>query len=560
MRIIILIFTVLSLTLLSLRGIGAEINIITPSIKEEPDIVAKRLAERVIGANRPAERERAILDIMKVLHIPVYSANGEMLTPRPRDLPSHFNLYDFELKIVADAFARNQMMTLDELTKVLSRVDQDLPVSSFRRALLTSIRARLKDPAQTSLIAHLLRELGLRHRPLSYDLAKQVPRTLWFDPLQVFLLSLDAGVATQRINTKRAVPVEAPALTEQPSCWEPIDGVLNKIALVGQVITDAWGVADDVKKIIFYPIDTIHGMALAWSIDVKALNGSESTHYGPMGHFSDAGKKMRFSIRVVMRDDLPEQLISCGALLGWDIPEKGPLQGIKVEWTRPAEFNDLRKYGTLAYDPKDGNTGADGVATLIFTPNNEKFPGFGSTFGETGVVFGDAFYQTAFGNLPGQIAERLFEIRKWGTIHWRIDRHKPRGYSFSDLTQNFVYKIDKSKEKVVIKDNISGSVCGENPYDPSNWDITEKTETSVGNGDKPISVTKSFKLEFIDDGLITNFPTLFYYLFTEFKILGENPPRMQVKRWGQPIIGVSVPDEILTSVEIQEDWSCPETP
>src|SRR5439155_6541639 len=102
-----------------------------------------------------------------------------------------------------------------------------------------------------------------------------------------------------------------------------------------------------------------------------------STHYGPPGHDVDAGKEIRFTIKVENTRDFGPTLISCGELSGFKFPKKGGIPGVSVLWSPELGTPNLEKYGKVSYEPENQKTGDDGTSTLLFKPKDEVIPGFG---------------------------------------------------------------------------------------------------------------------------------------------------------------------------------------
>ena len=89
----------------------------------------------------------------------------------------------------------------------------------------------------------------------------------------------------------------------------------------------------------------------------NATPSAQSTHYGPAGHDQGAGKPLDFVVRVVVLTKLSHFIITCGPLIGFKIPRKGPIPGIAVDWQDgpplppnadepPASVPRLHNFGT----------------------------------------------------------------------------------------------------------------------------------------------------------------------------------------------------------------------
>src|SRR5207248_6911897 len=107
-----------------------------------------------------------------------------------------------------------------------------------------------------------------------------------------------------------------------------------------------------------------------------------------------------FTVRLRMVLNIPE-IVKCGKMLGIDIPSEGPLEGVPIHWeTLIGDYDWLDRHGTIA---KQDVTDKDGKATLTYTPESEKIPGFGSEHTKAGALQPSADVFGKFGNGLGQI-------------------------------------------------------------------------------------------------------------------------------------------------------------
>ena len=101
-----------------------------------------------------------------------------------------------------------------------------------------------------------------------------------------------------------------------------------------------------------------YGSMLAYSVLVYSLDQKLETHYG----HESAGQALHFRVKVEMVDELPENVVKCGWLLGVEFPKKGPIKDVAMSWSRP----QLEQHGTVICKETCVKTAPDGIATLIF--------------------------------------------------------------------------------------------------------------------------------------------------------------------------------------------------
>lgn len=420
-----------------------------------PASEARTAALRLAQAKTPAARYQAVVSAMRTLDLRVYTSAGKVLVPGTRDLPQDFHLYDVELRILAGALERGQETTLTELGQQLAQIgvtagDSPLGPETIAAALASSVRSAVARPsARSSVVPLLVRELGLRR---GIDLARGLPATARLDPLQTFLVLADVSLGV----AKRFTAFRAVSLVDGGPCSGQGANAASGASAFGQFLLGFIKQIGDVIKIVNVAAWPFHGVLLAYSVHVEAKSPElQQTHYGPAGHHAGAGQELRFKVLVRMRDDLGELLLSCGPLAGLKFPKPGPIPGVAVLWEQ-AE-SSLEAHGTVTYDPADGKTGPDGIATLVFKPKDEKVPSFGLERDARGVVNGAALYQSAFGNVPGSLAQYL--VPKYAGMAWQVTFHKPHGFKFSGLKWRFNSGTGVSTFEVV-----HARHCGDDPF------------------------------------------------------------------------------------------------
>lgn len=556
--------------------------------------VAKKLATKVVGARKPAARYKALLAVMRSLHVGVYNPKGKAIVRGAERKAKEFAVYDFELRTMAAALARKQEYGAGDLARFLTAIGikpggQAVAPDAARGALVFATRLAARSPRKRSVLGLLLaRELGRRHAQ-PYDLANVPTARLKLDPLQYFLVTADLAApftrtALGRASAQRGVARSsgvcaalriaglgpaAPVLlsewmldsigdSELAELGQDVGGEVIKALIGYERRLEQLGAEHAVERLELVEAlkDAVHGALLAFSIKAQAITTTrQETHYGPAGHVPKAGTVLRFQVILAMLDNYPEAVVDCLADLGIaDFPKKGPIAGVKIVWTD--EENELERYGTVGYEPEDQRTNGKGIATLVFTPKDEIVPGFPSGLGklDSGLIDAYPLYQSKFGNLPGSLAQ--FITPKFaGAMAWSVGYHKPRGFKFSGLKWHVeaepdpVYGISTSDFEVV-----SARVCGGDPsavwemhvHEISNW------------------VLPSYQFDGIYDGVwapgqdFVSSRSLGASGYGDFSI--GPPPQVRLRTQvdeGYEDAGVRIV-ELVKVATVEEDTSCPE--
>jgi len=382
-----------------------------------------QLARAVAQAPTDAARLDALADVMQTLRIGIYTADGMELGRGAERAPGDFYLYDFELDVLAASLAQGETWSLAEITQLLEQMGifaegVDLSPSEVHEVLREGMRSAHKYPSDPlSFIPLLVRELGLL-QPSPYDLAADVPvESLRFDALQRWLIVAD--ILLPVIWDKGPVADVSAAgmhLTAASRCAD-IGSVAQEGWSAGKWLLGLYSKAKLVTGPAVVGIDGLHGMLLAYSVEVRALEHRLKTHYG----HETPGQEIHFRISVRMRDKLPDIVVECGWLLGVVFPHQGPIPGVTVVWTQ-AEGN-LNQHGEFACgSPCTTKTDAQGIASVVFKPKPETQPGVGMVVEEAGLVDSLVLYQSAHKNALGAIAQIL--IPKTYSIRWFVEYHQ----------------------------------------------------------------------------------------------------------------------------------------
>lgn len=448
--------------------------------------LAKKLAGRMKAAKTGPARYKAVLAVMKALHVGVYTSRGKPIVRGAERSLKDFYLYKIQVSGLAGGMRHVPSGSISGLAGFLASAGiriggSPMTGESLRTALLGGVKSAAARPKNKfSLVPLLIRELGLRHRD-SYDLTRDVPETkLRLDALQSFLLAEDflvpfirksssAGTASLArragglLRSARSRSAAADCSGPQPP--EKIQGwlflILNKGATPAQI---ARGRKAEAEALTASLLDT-------FSV-TGDTNSIQATHYGPPGHDTNAGKELRIQLKVEFAPDSASRIdyeIRCGWLKDTQFPKPGPVPNVSMNW-KPGPIQSLEKHGTVRYEPANMKTGRNGVATLIFKPKDEIVPAFGSVKNEEIVVFAKPTLLRSVGHLPNNIdagspAELTGDEIK---VSW----HAPRGfqvkgpYTFESSEDFEVAEdpADASVHELLTTVNADLHICGDDPY------------------------------------------------------------------------------------------------
>jgi hypothetical protein len=468
--------------------------------------VAKKVVSAFTGAKTPQARRAALLELLRALKIPVQTGSGSALSTWPEEGSARYlQLYDFELRGLADQYARGATTTVTDIAAQLTRVGIDLEGRPFPPELLAesvrdAVRGALQKPqAGRPLLPLVVRNLGLRR---GFDVSKGLSPTQKLDTLQGWLVMADVVFGALRNVVPEAARTAAARADDLPTTCEKFNAAVEayekkiEAALGGKA--QKW-IADKAVDKIFdkvkhkltragtrwaiknlprwtvrgvYTIGraaqkvtpwnaVVHGALLAYSTDVRSLEESLAPIH--WWHSGTEGTTLVFRIKVTMLDDYGDTLVKCGNLVGMKLPAKGPVPDVWVNWEQAQ--GDLHTQGTLdcrafASYVCASKTAADGIARLVFTPKKEILPGVGTKREETGVVNGIALYQSASdGGVTGLVAQLLFP--KLGGSRWFVESHRARGFKF-DVPVDVCYLECGWGNDLHLR--WSARVCGPDPF------------------------------------------------------------------------------------------------
>ncbi|HEU4974005.1 MAG TPA: hypothetical protein VFT50_02865 [Baekduia sp.] len=456
-----------------------------------PQATAKRVVHAVRSAKTAKARHRALVRVMRAVGVSVIRPNGRPVV-RARSAAHTVQLYDFELDLLGQRLADHRTMTVDQLAAVLQAggihgADGALTGDQLAAALRGTLRVATKhahrhDPPG----AWVLRELG---RAGGHDPARKLSASSKLDPLSAELVVVSVaqyvanvgGLGHARAAAAASLaPAPAARAAGLPSCEQLIasqdvadyvkkggmDGVGGTIfgkatapvleaakrSLLARAYRSGAGkvlkylykssagrifrkTAAVVAKAAQYE-DMVHGMLLALDIDVQSMDPQVvEAHYN---HAAGEGHELVMRMRVFNYAHLPDELVRCGKLAGFEMPKYGGVPNVPVVWS----VNGLQQYGTEIC-PEAGckKTDKDGIATYRLALNTERIPGFGLQIQRTGQADAIARVQAAFG--ASFLDARFYDdwaVPKVAGFRWNVDFHQEPTLSLhvlSDINQQF---------------------------------------------------------------------------------------------------------------------------
>jgi hypothetical protein len=405
-----------------------------PGAAKPPASLAKLLAADVAKPQTKAQRYRAVLRLMQELHVPVFTAAGKQLAPGARGLPRDFNLYDFQLRAVADGFGRT--IGAEELAALFSTGGKRISAATASNTLLRGVRAAVARPsAPASTVGLLVRELGLRHRPASDPALNLAAGKLTLDPLQTLLIIADSSVRKGAARRVAAVDGAAGSPCEQTASF-------------GERLLGVAGLPIGPALPIWKLVSLNHQLSL--STELTRTQGVHETHYGPPGHAPFAGRRLKIGIHAEVTEDFPDD-IKCGYFFGEadTLPPKGPLRGAEVAWSYTGTFEQHFPQGNV---PK--RTDANGNAVMELGVKSEAVPGLGPVVRREGTI-------------EAKVSPNLRAAPVALSQPWAVEYHRHLGFKFSGLKWRISLCCDGSPDFGVATYEVTHArKCSDNPLDP----------------------------------------------------------------------------------------------
>jgi len=331
----------------------------TPFIDRPLSIEAASAEETVSWLENPDEVERGVWSLLENLGIGVYTQEAEQILAGSERNADDFFLFDFEVSLLVSHGQKG-----------------DRPFSDFYQMLvpygLTMSQEELQTFYRTTYEAHSDEWLPQLFLSMGLDFEGDVRLT----PMQEWLLFLDTFVPPNSLETSAISSKGLMALmyTAWGLAW----------AAAGTASDAAGAVGDAVKKGVLGPMtfldpkDLLHAIMMMMGVETKIEKSASSAHES---HDGDKDT-VTFTVSVEFTGDFPAEIVSCAAILGFDVPPKGPIEGVRVEWDLGnilGQHGSCKKCGLLFTDEK-------GKSEAIWEARREPSGGEGEEHSEDGTV------------------------------------------------------------------------------------------------------------------------------------------------------------------------------
>ncbi|PYE50472.1 hypothetical protein [Deinococcus yavapaiensis] len=449
------------------------------------------LVERLHMASTSDGRTQALKAAMNALRIGVYTPEGKAVVVGAERDAKDFYLYDLELNLLAESYARGDTYTLGQVATSVNQLglfegDREVTPQELQTALRAATRSAVEHPDDPASLGPLMvRGLGLEHKE-PFDTLEDVPlEKIRLDALQRFLVMAEVTLPAfaqagplQGVTHLSALSsnVFRSAATSSSPC-EDLGTVTSK---GGPWTMGKWFLGNLpalknvnlLSKALLVTIDMWHGMIMAATISVDKISGDgQATRYG--------GPPIDFKIRVFNHFQHPETMVKCGWLLGVEFPAYGGLKGVTVAWLNL--IGNLRDHGTLNCGNTicTSETDANGYASVVFTPKPE-LNAVGEMVTERGTLGADAFVQLKLKNTLGAISNLIFPAG--ALMDWFVLHRQAPGWS-GTVTVKQVLKDSYSQTNNGLEGSGSRQWQTITTYhlftDPATGDIKATAETSL---------------------------------------------------------------------------------
>lgn len=340
------------------RQQGQEVEVNPYLFHPLSDHPAYVLANSLAEAGSEEEAAGRLLDLCRVLHLGVYTGDGQRILAGAERSDKDFFLYDFQRKILARALVRRSVTSFADQSYIFGRAFLGLNSPEQLEPWLTeAVARRYQEASQNSgdpanfLI--LVVDGLARHqvRPYSLDELRNRPHEeLYLDPVQSFLLMLDFFVgsshpapATPTARYRLSLPWPALPTVRADS---PCDDIL------GEGGQEAWGRGVDVAGDVMEQAGELAGreglerfgnafgttmdglqaagdLLLLYAINITLTpTPKQYVHLPPSGFDQTAiDANVTFEPQGV-----PDEALGCGWLAGKKLPPSGPMKDVELYW------------------------------------------------------------------------------------------------------------------------------------------------------------------------------------------------------------------------------------
>ncbi len=269
----------------------------------------------------PDEVERGVWSLLQNLGIGVYTQEAEQILAGSERNADDFFLFDFEVSLLINQGQKG-----------------DRPFSDFYQMLvpygLTLSQEELKTFYRTTYEAYSDEWLAQLFLSMGLVFEGDIRLT----PMQEWLLFLDTFVPPNGLETSASTGSSKGLMalvTAQRAQADFCDAVRGDNAdAAWSLAWQAAGTASDAAETVLLgpmsfldPKDLLHAIMMM-GVETKIEKSASSAHES---HDGDKDT-VTFTVSVEFTGDFPEEIVSCATILGFDVPPKGPIDGVRVEW------------------------------------------------------------------------------------------------------------------------------------------------------------------------------------------------------------------------------------
>lgn len=348
---------------------GSSTPITNPSLSME----AASAEETAAWLENPDEVERGVWSLLENLGIGVYTQEAEQILAGSERNADDFFLFDFEVSLLVSHGQKG-----------------DRPFSDFHQMLvpygLTMSQEELQTFYRTTYEAHSDEWLAQLFLSMGLDFEGDIRLT----PMQEWLLFLDTfvppnGKVTSALaaSSQGLMALVPPQRAQEDFC----DAVRGDNADVAWSLAwQAAGTASDAAQTVLLgpmsfldPKDLLHAIMIMMGVETKIKKSASSAHES---HDGDKDT-VTFTVSVKFTGDFPAEIVSCAAILGFDVPPKGPIEGVRVKWDLGEV---LEQHGGCANCIGAMYTDEKGKSEVIWEARQEPSGGEGDEYTENGTV------------------------------------------------------------------------------------------------------------------------------------------------------------------------------
>lgn len=359
--------------------------------RRDPEEVKVSVAETAAALNDPARVADGVMSLLAHLGIGVYSSQIEQIMPGTETNPDDFWLYDFELEAL-EKMALASPQPFSDYHLFLTQFIPDLTIEELAQAYTEMYAA---DPDY--FLSAFFKEMDVELTPES-EITQLVQWLLFLDGF----VPPNGGPSAQISPRVASLPGLVPMYSVSPQ------GNIDEIckAIKGIVGNPFWGFADTMTSFtqlvlkgasfgkgvagaVVDPKNIIHALMLQAFVETTLKVTSQQVHeVHSDGEFLKVPGKLEFTAKAEFLMD-SNDFDRCGILarFGFDIPKKGPVEGMQFAWDFAPVFGEHGSFSTVDSAPFHLNlSNSSGERTVTYQANTEDADGDGDFKNKNGTI------------------------------------------------------------------------------------------------------------------------------------------------------------------------------